>query len=816
MSDGQLKFDTKVDTSGIKKGTNEIKREFSGLNGVASKVKETLKKALKLNKKDAQIDISYAAQHPQSFFKDNIEDELYSIKDINKELVEAKAKLDQLTGLKRFGNVPGLEERIQKATSAVKNYETALAQAQQRLSDNQQWLQERIEIDATSAKVDELQAKMDKLNATGVSQTSSTYKKLAYDLNSAKAKLDVLTHNVDTSGVKLEGFSNVFKRIGSVASTTSKKISDKFGKEVPKAVNKTSSSLKYFSRMIMSMLVMSSLFGLMRTFTDGMKQMSKVCPDVNEALSSIMSNLRYLKNSFLAAFSPLVSIVVPVVNTICNALARLMNMISMLISYLSGKSTYKVAIKQQKDFAASLDKTGSSAKNANKALASFDEINQLNLSNSSGGGASNGDIDGNTFVDKEMPNKQSAMVETIKKIWDGLALTFDNLANSFMKAWNANNNGLRIMTALKNIVMILLNGLLQCVNATAKWAETLDFSPMLESIASLLEALTPVVQKLTDAFVWFYVNLLLPIGKWFVESSIPAAINVISASLNVFNSILTALQPLGTWLWEHFLKPIAEWTGDAIVWALEAIAIGLNNVANWISQNEQLVQILAIAIGTIGTVLFALSSPINTVMMAITALIAVVALLSKHWDLVKETAKKCWDSIVATFSAVGEWFNTNVITPLTNLFKGFVNGILGFFESMANGIIGIFEDIVNFFVKAINSIGFDLPGILGGGHIGFDLSPITLGRVSLPRLATGTVVPPNAGQFAAILGDNKRETEVVSPLSTMKQAMIEALSEFGYGDINLRVDGSLAALVRLLKIELDKEEKRRGRKLVTT
>ena len=41
---------------------------------------------------------------------------------------------------------------------------------------------------------------------------------------------------------------------------------------------------------------------------------------------------------------------------------------------------------------------------------------------------------------------------------------------------------------------------------------------------------------------------------------------------------------------------------------------------------------------------------------------------------------------------------------------------------------------------------------------------------NMPRLATGTVVPPRAGEFAAILGDNKRETEVVSPLSTIKQA----------------------------------------------
>ena len=53
-------------------------------------------------------------------------------------------------------------------------------------------------------------------------------------------------------------------------------------------------------------------------------------------------------------------------------------------------------------------------------------------------------------------------------------------------------------------------------------------------------------------------------------------------------------------------------------------------------------------------------------------------------------------------------------------------------------------------------------------------------RITLPRLATGTVVPANYGEFLAVLGDNKREPEVVSPVSSMKQAFLEALAEVGY------------------------------------
>lgn len=63
-------------------------------------------------------------------------------------------------------------------------------------------------------------------------------------------------------------------------------------------------------------------------------------------------------------------------------------------------------------------------------------------------------------------------------------------------------------------------------------------------------------------------------------------------------------------------------------------------------------------------------------------------------------------------------------------------------------------------------------------------------HVRLPRLATGTVVPPRAGEFAAILGDNNREAEVVSPISAMKQAFREVAEDMkgSGGDIYLTVN----------------------------
>lgn len=68
----------------------------------------------------------------------------------------------------------------------------------------------------------------------------------------------------------------------------------------------------------------------------------------------------------------------------------------------------------------------------------------------------------------------------------------------------------------------------------------------------------------------------------------------------------------------------------------------------------------------------------------------------------------------------------------------------------------------------------------------------------IPGLASGTVIPANFGRVLAVLGDNKKEAEVVSPLSTMKKAMIEAMQQMGFGgngtqniNLSLNLDGQV-------------------------
>ena len=107
-----------------------------------------------------------------------------------------------------------------------------------------------------------------------------------------------------------------------------------------------------------------------------------------------------------------------------------------------------------------------------------------------------------------------------------------------------------------------------------------------------------------------------------------------------------------------------------------------------------------------------------------------------------------------------------------------------------NKVIDGFNAVVRAPINAINDVIGKIKYVkILGWHPFWDLKYLTAPQI--PKLAQGGVVPPNR-EFLAMLGDNKTETEVVSPLSTMQEAMVNALQQAGIGNsqtIQVNVDG---------------------------
>ena len=381
-----------------------------------------------------------------------------------------------------------------------------------------------------------------------------------------------------------------------------------------------------------------------------------------------------------------------------------------------------------------------------------------------------------------------------KAITDNLLITFANLVQTvanlitqFDKAWASGDTGTNILRHLGDI-LVTLSGFFRDASESIKdWSANLDFSQLLESFDNVLVSANPVVRAIGNLLLWFLNNVLLPITKWGLEQGLPEVFELIAASLDLLYSVIETLAPTAEWFWNTFLQPFGEWSGKVIIAALKKLVNALLKFSDWISENQSLVESATVAVlaffaawkflaflngvsqiiaksGELIVMFLKMIDAIDPVALSISGIISLVAVLARNWDKMTPTERMI-SGLLAAASAVG------VLAVALGALSGGV-GAAVVAASLAAGIAA-----ATIAIDAGKRKTQSVYSSAGGGRSAKYASAAA--TYNMPRLATGTVVPPRAGEFAAILGDNKRETEVVSPLSTMKQALKEALAESG-------------------------------------
>lgn len=165
------------------------------------------------------------------------------------------------------------------------------------------------------------------------------------------------------------------------------------------------------------------------------------------------------------------------------------------------------------------------------------------------------------------------------------------------------------------------------------------------------------------------------------------------------------------------------------------------------------------------------------------------------WSAVTGWFSGIWDSIVGVFSSVGTWFSERFSEAWENI-KSIFSQVGEFFQGVWDTIVGLFTsigtavaDAISGAVKgAINAVLSGAVGIINGfiSAINFAISAINLipgvnikklDKLEAPQLAEGGYVEANNPRHV-IIGDNKHEGEIVSPISKMRDTMLDALRLF--------------------------------------
>lgn len=187
--------------------------------------------------------------------------------------------------------------------------------------------------------------------------------------------------------------------------------------------------------------------------------------------------------------------------------------------------------------------------------------------------------------------------------------------------------------------------------------------------------------------------------------------------------------------------------------------------------------------------------------------------ISDQWKQALNDTNSKWKSIKENVTNGAKNMQSGAISTLKMIaqsFKSTFSSLVGIVTRPFQQIVSAALSLANRISSIINSIRYSFSTITGiGSGLSFSSYSYRPRSYTMPRLASGTVVPRRAGEFAAILGDNNKEAEVVSPLSTMKKAFKEAYREMG-GNAGARTYNVKADVQRrtLFEIVIDEAKMR--------
>lgn len=280
--------------------------------------------------------------------------------------------------------------------------------------------------------------------------------------NPALQRLQAFLNGVRKAGAGIKNFaSKSVKALKGVVSWI-EKMGRGFGTVLSKIplLNRIPKTLKKIKRGLFMGSGMRSLIRLgfagffvyrsVQMMREGFKNLAQYSSQTNSDLSMLMSSLATLKNALATAFAPILTAIAPALNTLIQLLVKAATAVAHFTAAFTGKSTVVVAKQQTVDYAASLDDAADAAGSANdaakeyqKTLLGFDQMNVLNDmdkssgSAGSGGGGGAGGV-GDMFETVEVSSGAKSLVDRIKEAWKNADFTDlgRDIGNSIADALN--------------------------------------------------------------------------------------------------------------------------------------------------------------------------------------------------------------------------------------------------------------------------------------------------------------------------------------------------------------------------------------------
>lgn len=533
-----------------------------------------------------------------------------------------------------------------------------------------------------------------------------------------------------------------------------------------------------------------------------------------------MNAVARLKGELRTLAQPIVNIAIPAFTALAKIITYTLTGASRLLSLLFGStySTSKKAAKSLNDQQKAIEGVGSAAKKASKYLAPFDELNTISGDDAGGGSESGGEsVNFDSDIGSGV-NAVMALMTGVALLAIGAILAFSGhvgVGIAMMVAGALTIYGVYasdggeaaktlVETGLSKILiaigpMIAILGVVLMLTGNIPWGLGL----LIAGIA--LFAVGEVAENwdlLSTNLVGALANMLIDISPYiallgavllFVPGQQALGIGLIIAGIALFavGQVAANWELLGQNLTGALVKIFGKISPYITVFGLllamvpGMMAVGIGMIVagiamfafsviapNWDSITQALRGPLGKTLAMIGGFLVVLGLmlifsgvgiPLG-IGMLLAGGVSLAAASAPNWNFILDKIKYVWQKIK-------EFWNSYIAPVFTaawwlNLGKTIMNGLISGVERGINWVLGGVSDMVNGITGILNKI----PGV--------NIGRVNWGNVHIPRLAQGAVIPANR-EFLAVLGDQKRGTNIEAPADLIRQIVREEVKNSG-------------------------------------
>nr|DAM24960.1 MAG TPA: minor tail protein [Caudoviricetes sp.] len=710
----------------------------------------------------------------------------------NKNVIESQLNESKKAALSAEKSIEKYTEYLKESTAATGGNDPFSAQWARRLEESKKELAEQ----------DKITQKLD-------AKYSSIVDKVAIqkaELNAAKEKAADLQKQVAGAQKSAQALAPTTKALSPAA------------EKAEKSFNKLVGRIKGLAKRV---FIFTIITAALRKIKQYMWSAIQTNDDAMNAVARLKGELRTLAQ-------PIVNIAIPAFTALAKIITYTLTGASRLLSLLFG-STYsasKKAAKSLNDQQNAIEGVGNAAKKASKYLAPFDELNTISGNDAGGGSESGGNaVNFDSDIGSGV-NAVMALMTGIALLAIGAILAFSGhvgVGIAMMVAGALTVYGVYasdggeaaktlVETGLSKILiaigpMIAILGVVLMMTGNIPWGLGL----LIAGIA--LFAVGEVAENwdlLSTNLVGALANMLIDISPYialfgavllFVPGQQALGIGLIIAGIALFavGEVGANWELLGTNLTSALTKIFSEISPYIVVFGLllamvpGMMALGIGMIIagvamfavsaiapNWDSITQALRGPLGKTLAMIGGFLVVLGLmlifsgvgiPLG-IGMLLAGGVSLAAAIAPNWNFIIDKIKYVWQKIK-------EFWNSYIAPVFTaawwqNLGKNIMNGLISGIERGINWVLGGVSDMVNGITGILNKI----PGV--------NIGRVNWGNVHIPRLAKGAVIPANR-EFLAVLGDQKRGTNIEAPADLIRQIVREEVKNSGGGGNHITI-----------------------------